>query len=334
MTVKAEVAEIMKTEGQVYEWASKIEYKRELTSEEKEISEVVDAWAKEIGNKGSDPDCEIANFIVKTIEPEVYDRPDELLDSMFNRGSVGEFDDVSVIKNPKNTLVAHDAAKGGNVDKSYIDTSLLTPVWSHKQVETEVSYADLRRNGYRSIATLTTFAQESLKDQMISDIFTVIDNAIVGSDQVISVTGSSPAKTDMDELALYVIDRVLSGDDPFCFGLNKYAQAIANISGYTSFMSDNMKDDFNRYGLIKFYQGMRIAGISGAKKTAKGDLLVPDKRIFGVAGKIGNLDMRGNIRVYETPDNNRELFQIKVTGFEFGHCVTDIEKVAKVTFTA
>lgn len=334
MTVKNEVAELMNRDGQMYDWATKIEYKRELTTEEKEISEVVDAWAKEIGNKGSDVDCEISNFIVKTITPEVYDAPDALLDTMFNRSTLGEFDDYAINSEPKNTLVAHDAAKGGNVDKSYIDNSLLTPTWKHKQVETEVTYADLRRNGFRTIASLTTFAQESLKDQMISDIFTALDAAIVGSDQVIAVTGSTPAKADMDELSLYIIDRVLNGDDPFCFGLNKYAQAIANISGYTSFMSDSMKEDFNRYGLVKFFQGLKIAGISGAKKTPKGNLLIPDKRIFGVAGKIGQLDMRGDLRVYETMDNNKELVQLKVTGFEFGHCITDISKVAKITFTA
>lgn len=334
MSVKVEIAELMNKDGQMYDWASKIEYKRELTNEEKEISEVVDAWAKEIGTKGSDPDCEIASFILKTIEPEVYDRPDELLDAMFNRDGIGEFDDYVINKTPKNTLIAHDAAKGGNVDKSYIDTSLLAPVWKHKQVETSVSYADLRRNGFRSVATLTTFAQEALKDAMIADIFTTLNNAIVGADQVISVTGASPAKTDMDELSLYVIDRVLNGEIPFTFSLNKYAQMIANISGYTSFMSDNMKEDFNRYGLVKFYQGMRIAGISAAKKTAKNALLVPDKTIFGVAGKIGQLDMRGDLRVYETMDHNKEKVDIKLTGYEYGYCITDIEKVAKVTFSA
>lgn len=334
MAVKTEIAELMNKDGQMYDWASKVEYKRELTSEEKEISEVVDAWAKEIGKKGADPECEIANFIVKTITPEVYDAPDALLDTMFNRDGIGEFDDYTINKNPKNTLVAHDAAKGGNVDKSYIDSTTLTPTWRHKQVETSLSYADLRRNGFRSIATLTTFAEEALKDAMIADVFSVLDTAIAGSDQLISVTGSTPGKTDLDKLSLYVIDRIVSGDTPFCFGLNKYAQAIANISGYTSYMSDNMKEDFNRYGLVKFYQGMRIAGISGAKKTAKGDLLVPDKRIFGVAGKVGQLDMRGDLRVYETMDHNKERVDLKITGFEYGYCITDIEKVAKITFSA
>lgn len=334
MSVKTEIAELMNKDGQMYDWASKIEYKGNLSSEEKEISSVVDAWAKEIGNKGVDRDNEIASFILKTVQPEVYDKPDALLSTMFTRGSVGEFDDYAVDVAPKNTLKAYDAAKGGNVYKSYIDVQALKPTWKHKQVETEISFADLRRNGFKSIATLTTYANESLKNAMISDAFNILDTAVVGSDQVFAITGATLDKVSLDKLSLYVIDHSDNGDAPFTFSLNKYAQQIANISGYTSFMSDAMKDDYNRYGLVKEYGGMLISGISGAKKAADGALLVPDKRIFGVAGKIGNLDMRGELRVYQTPDNNRELFSIKITGFEYGTVITFPDKVAKVTFTA
>lgn len=334
MSVKTEIAELMNKDGQMYEWASKVEYKGNLSSEEKEISTIVDAWAKEIGKKGSDKDNEIASFILKTIQPEVYDKPDALLSTMFNRGSVGEFDDEVIDVTPKNTLKAYDAAKGGNVYKSYIDVQALSPTWKHKQVEVEIPYADLRRNGYKSIALLTTFAQEALKNAMISDVFNILDTAIAGSDQVFAITGSSIDKTSMDELALYVIDHADDGDTPFSFSLNKYAQQIANISGYTSFMSDSMKDDYNRYGLIKEYGGMLISGISGAKKASDGSLLVPDKRIFGVAGKIGNLDMRGDLRVYQTADNNKEKFDIKITGYEYGTVITYPDKVGKITFTA
>lgn len=334
MSVKTEIAELMNKDGQMYDWASKIEYKGNLSSEEKEISTVVDAWAKEIGNKGVDRDNEIASFILKTVQPEVYDKPDALLSTMFTRGSVGEFDDYAVDVAPKNTLKAYDAAKGGNVYKSYIDVQALKPTWKHKQVETEISFADLRRNGFKSIATLTTYANESLKNAMISDAFNILDTAVVGSDQVFAITGATLDKVSLDKLSLYVIDHSDNGDAPFTFSLNKYAQQIANISGYTSFMSDAMKDDYNRYGLVKEYGGMLISGISGAKKAADGALLVPDKRIFGVAGKIGNLDMRGELRVYQTPDNNRELFSIKITGFEYGTVITFPDKVAKVTFTA
>ena len=35
-------------------------------------------------------------------------------------------------------------------------------------------------------------------------------------------------------------------------------------------------DEFNRYGLVNFIDGVRVASISGAKKTGKGQLLLPD----------------------------------------------------------
>ena len=105
------------------------------------------------------------------------------------------------------------------------------------------------------------------------------------------------------------------------------------MSGFSTYMSDTMKDAFNRYGLVKEYGGMLISGFSAAKKAADGAYLVPDLRIFGVAGKIGDLDMRGDLRVYETLNNNQEIVELKVTGFEFGTTIYKPEKVGKITFT-
>lgn len=331
--MNTDIEKLVQQKGQMYDWASKISYKRALTPDEENISKVVDAWAKDIGKKGYDSKFELANYITKTITPAVYDRPDALLSAMFNRGSIGEFDDFVIDEEPRNTLKAYDAAKGGNVPKSYIDTRVYKPTWTHKQIETEVSFADLRRGGYKTVANLATFAQESLMNAMIADVFNLLDDTITATNQTVTLTGSTLDKTSLDTLALYVLDEVDSGDTPFIFSLNKYAQAIANMANYTSFMSDQMKDDFNRYGLIKEYDGLAISGISGAKRTATGELLVPDKRIFGVAGKIGELDMRGSIRVYESPDYNQEKYNLKITGFEYGTCITRPQKVGKIAFS-
>lgn len=325
-----EVASLMNEKGRVYEWATKVETKRVLDTEDKEISSVIDAWAKEIGEKGSDPNHEIANYIIKTVQPEVYDVPDELLDSLFDRGAIGEFDDKKSVEAPKNTLIAYDAAKGGSVNKSYIDPKATTPVWKHKQVETEITYVDLRRNGFKTIAGLTLFAKEALQNKMFFDIFSAIDTAIAGGDQLISAGGTAPTQAAMDQLALYLIDR---GENPMTVSLSKYAQAIARMSGHSNFMSDSMKDKYNRYGLVDFFGGVKIGTISGAKRTGDDKMLLPDKRIFGIAGKIGELDMRGDLRVYETPDNKRELIELKITGFEFGYSLSHIDKIAKIVLT-
>ena len=336
MSTKIEIAELMEKNGTMYDWAEKVNRGASLTTEEQEISQVVDAWAKEIGTKGKDNDNEIAEFIIKTITDPVYNKPDALIEQMFEMESIGEFDDYVINKTPKNTLVAYESAKGGNVYKSYIDTSALTPTWKHAQVETEISYAQLRRGGFKSIANMAVFAKEALDNKKIKDVFSALDTAIAGGDQVFAVTGGESVltKTILDKLSLYVLDHLADGDVGIMFGLNKYAQAIANMSGYTSYMSSTMKDDYNRYGLVKEYGGCLIGGFSGARKAADGELLVPDKRIFGISGIIGTLCDRGELRVYETLDNNKERVSLKFTGYEYGIKITNPENVAKITFTA
>ena len=336
MSTKIEIAELMEKNGTMYDWAEKVNRGASLTAEENEISQVVDAWAKEIGTKGKDNDNEIAEFIIKTITDPVYNKPDALIEKMFEMDSIGEFDDYVINKTPKNTLVAYESAKGGNVYKSYIDTSALTPTWKHAQVETEISYTQLRRGGFKSIANMAVFAKEALDNKKIKDVFSALDTAIAGGEQVFEVTGGESAltKTVLDKLSLYVLDHLADGDTGIMFGLNKYAQAIANMSGYTSYMSSTMKDDYNRYGLVKEYGGCLIRGFSGARKAADGELLVPDRRIFGISGIIGTLCDRGELRVYETLDNNKERVSLKFTGYEYGIKVTNPENVAKITFTA
>lgn len=336
MSTKIEIAELMEKNGTMYDWAEKVNIGASLTAEENEISQVVDAWAKEIGTKGKDNDNEIAEFIIKTITDPVYNKPDALIEKMFEMDSIGEFDDYVINKTPKNTLVAYESAKGGNVYKSYIDTSALTPTWKHAQVETEISYAQLRRGGFKNIANMAVFAKEALDNKKIKDVFSALDTAIAGGDQVFAVTGGESALTKvvLDKLSLYVLDHLADGDAGIMFGLNKYAQAIANMSGYTSYMSSTMKDDYNRYGLVKEYGGCLIGGFSGARKAADGELLVPDRRIFGISGVIGTLCDRGELRVYETLDNNKERVSLKFTGYEYGIKITNPENVAKITFTA
>ena len=330
MAINTEIKDIMSKEGVLFDVAEKIEYKRELNAEEKEIAEISDAWAREIGKTGKDPECTIAEFINRTVNEEIYNAPDELLDQIFERGSVGEFDDYEGHKDPKNTLVAYEAAHGGNVDRSYIDISVLKPTWKNRQVETDLSYVDLRKNGFKSIATLTTFMKEACQNALFFDALAQADDAVKGGDQLIPVDGATPTLEAMDKLSLYLNDRA---SDSVIITLNKYAQAIRRMPNFAQYMSNTMKDDFNRYGLVKTYYGIGIAGISGAKKTGTGSLLLPDKRIYGVAGKIGNLDMKGEIHTYQDMNNQGEKVHIMLKDFTYGIMLTNIENFAKVTLS-
>lgn len=323
-----EIAEALSRAGTAYEIAEKLNYKQVLSSEEKEIANICDSWVKEVATKG-DPDKQLAAFIKKTVTEELYETPDELLDMLFERGSVGEFDDYYVAKNPKNTLIAHNAAKGGTVDKSWIDFSTLTPTSRNKQVETDISYVDMRKNGFKSIATLVTYATEALKNAMFHDMFSAVDAAITGGSQAIAETEATPSQASMDALSLYLTDR--DPQNAVAVTLSKYAKAIMRMSGYSDYLSDAMKNDFNRYGLVKFFDGVNIASISGAKRTGQNSLLLPDKKIFGVAGKIGTLDMKGEVNVYEDFDNSNDLLTIRVKDFTYSYAITNIDNACKIT---
>lgn len=330
MSLKIEVAELMQKPGVMYDVAEKVEYKRNLTSEEKEIYEISDAWCKEIGKTGCDEKKEIAAFVNKVVNEEIYNAPDELLDSMFDRGSIGEFDDEEFTKTPLNTLEAHEAAKGGTVDRSWIDFTAIKPIVRNRQIETDLSYVDLRKNGFKSVATLTTFAKEALQNALFYDVFSMIDNAIVGGEQLVTAGGNVPTQAAVDAFNLYLLDR-----DPSAVAvcLSKYAQALGRMDGRSQYMSDAMKDEFNRYGLVNFIDGVRIASISGAKKTGKGQLMLPDLRIFGVAGKIGGLDMKGELHTYEDLDNSNEKVIIRVKDFTYSVGITNIENCNKMVLT-
>ncbi len=324
--LKTEIAAVQNSGQNLFEIAQKTEYRLPLTTEEVEVSQMCDAWIGEMAEKG-DPDKELASFIKRTIQEESYNAPDELLDSLFDRGSVGEFDDYEVMGNPKNGLVSYEAAKGGTVDRSWIDFRPLKPTWKNRQLETDLSYVDMRKNGFKSVATLMNFIMEELRNTQFYDIFGDLDAAITGGEQVIDETSAAPTQTSMDKLSLYLNDR---SSDAVAVTLSKYAQAIARMTGYDKFMSEQMKDSFNRYGLVKFFDGIRIANISAAKKRGNGGLLIPDKRVFGVAGKIGTLDQKGDIHVYEDFDNSNEKVVIRVKDFTYGYAITNIENVAKI----
>ncbi len=204
--LKTEIAEIMSKDNLAYQVAEKVNYNLKLDAEEKEVFEVCDAWARDIGKTGNDANHEIAAFVTKTINEEIYNAPDELLDAMFERGSVGEFDDYEVFKTPKNTLEAIEAAKGGTVDRSWIDFTAIKPITKNRQVETDISYADLRKNGFKSVATLATYAKEALQNALFYDVFSMIDNAIVGGEQLVTAGGKVPTQTAVDAFNLYLLE--------------------------------------------------------------------------------------------------------------------------------
>lgn len=307
-----EIAEAAKNTN-TYELAAKTVRNIALNDTEKETASYLDEWARKIGETGHDANHEIAAFVTRTVNQEFYDAPDELLDQMFERGNIGEFDDYEADIMPvKNTLVAYDAAAGGNVKKSYLDYSSLKPQWFSSQVETAISLRDLRRNGWKSVALLSEYAVKALQNKMFYDIFNRVDTAMtVGSPNVFNESAATPSQATVDAATLYLNDR----DGGVMIGLSKYIQAMSKLQGYNS---QEMLNEIHRTGRLGMIDGISLYPISSAKKQGNGNTLIMPNRVFGVAGKIGTLDMKGDVRTYETTEVNKEVIDLKVTGFTYG----------------
>ena len=56
--------------------------------------------------------------------------------------------------------------------------------------------------------------------------------------------------------------------------------------------------------------------------------------MFSIAGKIGALDMKGEVHTYETENNNKETIDLKIADFTYGYAFNkdSLENVCKVVF--
>ncbi|MEM5599163.1 hypothetical protein AAHB53_27835 [Niallia circulans] len=116
-------------------------------------------------------------------------------------------------------------------------------------------------------------------------------------------------------------------------GLSKYIDGMSKMQGYEAYLSDELKNELNRVGRLAMFDGVALSSIPTARTTAKGQTLIPDKRIFGIAGKIGEANMRGEMRLYETYDNNAEKVHLKFTGYDFDYTIYYLDKIARIKFS-
>lgn len=326
-----EIAEAIKNTD-MYELACKTTRNLAMTDSETEVAEQLDKHFKEVGRRGVDADCEIASYMQKVINREIYEAPDELLDRLFDRDTITINDDYEATVAPKNTLIAYETAKGGNVQRSYVDSSVLAPTWANFQIETDISYADLERNGWKTVATYTEFAVAEFRNKMFKYIFDKIDDGIAsGAANCISVGAASMNQAGLDSVTLYVNDR--ANGDGVIVGQSKYIQQISKLTGYTP--SEIMKEEIHRNGMLGMIDGVELYPISSAKKLGDGSAIIADKRVFGVSGKIGTLSQRGEMKVYETLNNNSEKVHLKFAGFEFGIAMNadTLENVCKAVLS-
>lgn len=311
-----EISEIVENVN-AYELAQKTVANVNLEAEEKEAVAELDNWAREIGKSGHDRDHEIAAFVTRQINDQLTEDFDDILNTAFDVGTIGEFDAYEAYADPKNTLNAVEAAKGGNVDRSFIDIKALAPTWHNRQVETDLSFVDLRRNGWKSVAKLTEFGVEALRNARLYDAFAALDAAITsGSANYITESTSAVTQTSADALALYILEHS-DGNSGLIVGLSKYIQQMSKLNG---FASDIMRQEVHTNGFLGMYDSIPMRAVSSYYKIGKDGttLLIPDKRVFGIAGKVGTLDQRGDMHTYEIEDPDNERIHIKMADFTYG----------------
>lgn len=317
------------------EWAQKVLKSEtnpsiQFSEDELKVNDMMDVVAREIGD-GKRDSRELAAYFEKVIQPEVYNAPMDILNMFFSeQPSIGEFDDWSIDKAPKNTLQAYEAAKNGNVRKSYIDFEKIAPVNTHLQIETEIKMSDLRKGGFKTVARYTQYAIDELRNKMFFSMFDTLDATITGADQVASVVGA-PDKTSMDKMAKYVRSQLVNGT-PMTLSNSDRAYEIAEVPGAT-LLSENMKDQINNTGVLAIYRQLRINEIAASRETGNGEKLLNPDRVYGVAGQIGERALKGSLRVLSSEDINNEVINLKFTGFEFTYAITYPEKVFKLSIT-
>lgn len=330
-----EIAELMKQENRMIEWAQKVNRNEfdpsiQFSEEDTKISDAIDVWAKEIG-EGKRSSRELSAYFQKVIQPEVYNTPMDLLNRFFvEQPSIGEFDDWEIDKAPKNTLQAYESAKNGNVNKSYIDFEKIAPVNTHLQIETEIKMADLRKGGFKTVARYTQYAIDELRNKMFFSMFNTIDATIVGAAQTATVS-SAPDKTTMDKLAKYVRSQLVNGI-PMTLSNSDRAYEIAEVPGAT-LLSDNMRDEINNTGILATFRQLKIMEIAASRETGNGEKLLNANRVYGIAGVIGERALKGDLRVLSQEDIKNEVIELKFTGFEFTYAITYPEKVFKLTIS-
>ena len=325
-----ELSNYVQEKGQMVNWAEAVVGKKELTEEQIVISEAVNKFALEIANSGVG-NTELSAYLTRVVEEEIYNEPSELLDKMFNQGQIGEFDDYNSVGVWKNNLLAHESSiRGGSVDKSYVDFNRSTMVRKSLQIDTEIKYDDLRRNGALTIAQLTLYAIESMQNKKFQAIYAHLNGLLLSGDNVFDATGGLTVQL-MDDFAGYVTDQSSTGEQ-LITGLSTDLRAIKAMPSFSEYMSNEMKAQLNMgSNILNFYGGVPLAEISAGKKLKDGSTLIPKKTIFGFADKIGQCDMRGELKVYQTPNNKKEVIELQFKGYEFVFAVDHLEKIAKIT---
>ena len=311
-------------------WAKNVCAKRELSEEEVAVSEAVDDFVKQVDKFGNrQAKDSIAQLIHQIIQPEVTNYPYEILNNILTADSYEEFDKIRIFGSPKNTLVARKSApRTGNVEKSYINFTEGTTKEIHLQIETELKMSDLRRNGALGVATLSLYAIEEFNNAKFKYMLQFIDDLKTdGGDGYYKSVGMTVAGA--DDFLGYLDDNNTTGGYGTVVGLSNLIRKLSQVKDVKEY-SDIAKDEILKTGKLTQVDGSILYPVKAGLKTGKGEKMLPDNILYGFCGIIGKQYTKGDLRTLVIEDGNSETISLKFTGIEFGVCITNPEKIAKL----
>lgn len=322
-------------EGRLIEWAEKAANKQELNEIEQAISESMNQYGREIGKLGKDSAREaVSELIVKVIQPEVFSPiTEDILNKIFRTNSYGEFDIVKIMNTPKNTLIAYEnAARTGNVNKSYIDFTVGQVVEKSIQLEFEIDYDALKREGAFTVATHIMFALEEIRNKKFQIILDYVDSLIQGGDHLTECGSKTLTLGGLQEFTDRLDDNCETGI-PMAVGLSTIVRNAMRVADVEKHMSDSVKDEVFRTGKLNHFFGTDFASVKAGRKTGKGEKLMAKDTLYGFCGEVGEMYTRGTMDIDSTKDMNARKIHFMISGIEFGVCITDLDKIYKLVIT-
>lgn len=311
---QAEVNEIM-TSGEALAWARNVVGKVELSEREKAFSATIDEQVNQVWKYGNAmAKSHIAEIIVKIVEPEVFDVPMEMMTQIFDNGTLGEFDDMEFESKWINGLVAKQSAiRTGNVEKTYLGSMDAKKEMTNLEINTEFPMAELRKPNGLGVAELALYALEAFNNAKYRFMLNFIETKVGAK----AFSGTITAGT-VDPFLGYLYDYNESASNSQVIGLSNHIRTLSKTVKDGVMYSESMKDALNKDAKLQVLDNSVLVPIKAGRKDGTGQTLIPDKKLYGFAGKVGTMLTRGELRTYIDQNNNSEVFDVLFKGVEFG----------------
>lgn len=250
----------------------------------------------------------LAQYIERVVNEAIYETPDALLEELFDFKTVdGDNMGGLTAQSPANTLQSYEANPGGNVPRSFVNLAKPASVTKILQIETDISFDDIKRNGWKSVAMLTDYATASFRNRMLADTFAQIDAGIASGDNFIAGSGAYASAEEMAELATFASQY----DQGLIIARKKYV-TNARMLPSTQYIKASESE----------YAGVPLR-FDAPPQNSKGQFMLPDKRMFAIAGKLGALDLRDKIDAYSVMDYNKQHIHLLFKNFTYRYAFYD-----------